>query len=189
MRTLITVFAKEFLENLRDRRTLLSALLFGPLFGPLLFGLMVSRMLEQSVVESDVPLKIVDFRQPARAGTHAVSGRTRRQADQEGIVGGRSARRRAQRRFPSRAAGARGLSHTVRGRSARARAVVRRQRGFANAENCGSGPRHAGHLRQHHRAIAAGNARRESAVDRARGASTRSMSRRPPAARSWCWAS
>jgi sodium transport system permease protein len=58
MRTLLTVFAKEFMENLRDRRTLLSALLFGPLFGPLLFGLMVSRMLEQSVVESDVPLKI-----------------------------------------------------------------------------------------------------------------------------------
>jgi sodium transport system permease protein len=58
MRTLLTVFTKEFLENLRDRRTLLSALLFGPLFGPLLFGLMVSRMLEQSVVESDVPLKI-----------------------------------------------------------------------------------------------------------------------------------
>lgn len=58
MRTLLTVFGKEFSENLRDRRTLLSALLFGPLFGPLLFGLMVSRMLEQSVVEADVPLKI-----------------------------------------------------------------------------------------------------------------------------------
>src|SRR5258708_28495514 len=58
MRTLLTVFAKEFLENLRDRRTLLSALLFGPLFGPLLFGLMVSRMLEQSVAESDAPLKV-----------------------------------------------------------------------------------------------------------------------------------
>src|SRR6516164_9194746 len=58
MRSLFVVFAKEFTENLRDRRTLLSALLFGPLFGPLLFGLMVSRMLEQSVVESDVPLKL-----------------------------------------------------------------------------------------------------------------------------------
>src|SRR5450432_1111783 len=58
MRTLLTVFAKEFLENLRDRRTLMSALLFGPLFGPLLFGLMVSRTLEQSVAESDVPPKI-----------------------------------------------------------------------------------------------------------------------------------
>jgi sodium transport system permease protein len=58
MRALITVFAKEFLENLRDRRTLVSALVFGPLFGPLLFGLMVSRMLSQSVVESDEPLKL-----------------------------------------------------------------------------------------------------------------------------------
>jgi sodium transport system permease protein len=58
MRALFTVFAKEFLENLRDRRTLVSALVFGPLFGPLLFGLMVSRMLNQSVVESDEPLKL-----------------------------------------------------------------------------------------------------------------------------------
>lgn len=58
MRALFTVFAKEFLENLRDRRTLVSALVFGPLFGPLLFGLMVSRMLNQSVVQSDEPLKL-----------------------------------------------------------------------------------------------------------------------------------
>src|ERR1700729_962079 len=58
MRALLTVFGKEFHENLRDRRTLLSALLFGPLFGPLLFGLMVSRMLNQSVVESDEPLRL-----------------------------------------------------------------------------------------------------------------------------------
>lgn len=58
MQTLLTVFAKEFLDNLRDRRTLISALLFGPLFGPLLFGLMVSLMLRQSVVESDEPLRL-----------------------------------------------------------------------------------------------------------------------------------
>src|SRR5258707_1644778 len=58
MRALFTVFGKEFLENLRDRRTLVSALLFGPLFGPLLFGLMVSRMLNQSVAESDEPLRL-----------------------------------------------------------------------------------------------------------------------------------
>jgi sodium transport system permease protein len=58
VRALFTVFAKEFLENLRDRRTLLSALLLGPLFGPLLFGLMVSRMLDQSVAESDEPLTL-----------------------------------------------------------------------------------------------------------------------------------
>ncbi len=58
MRALLIVFSKEFRENLRDRRTLLSALLFGPLFGPLLFGLMVSRMLNQSVAESDEPVRI-----------------------------------------------------------------------------------------------------------------------------------
>ncbi len=58
MRALLIVFVKEFRENLRDRRTLVSALLFGPLFGPLLFGLMVSRMLNQSVVEADEPIRI-----------------------------------------------------------------------------------------------------------------------------------
>src|ERR1700692_3041216 len=58
MHALFTVFAKEFLENLRDRRTIVSALLFGPLFGPLLFGLMVSRMLNQSVALSDEPLEL-----------------------------------------------------------------------------------------------------------------------------------
>jgi sodium transport system permease protein len=58
MRALVEVFRKEFIENLRDRRTLISALLFGPLFGPLLFGAMVSRMLNQSVMEADEPLKI-----------------------------------------------------------------------------------------------------------------------------------
>ncbi len=58
MSALFTVFHKEFLENLRDRRTLLSALLFGPLFGPLFFGLMVSRLLNQTVVEADEPLQL-----------------------------------------------------------------------------------------------------------------------------------
>jgi sodium transport system permease protein len=58
MGALFTVFAKEFRENLRDRRTLISALLFGPLFGPILFGAMVSRMLNQSVLESDEPLHL-----------------------------------------------------------------------------------------------------------------------------------
>jgi sodium transport system permease protein len=58
LRALFLVFAKEFLENLRDRRTLMSALLFGPLFGPLFFGLIISRTLEQSVLGSDEPLKL-----------------------------------------------------------------------------------------------------------------------------------
>jgi sodium transport system permease protein len=58
MRALLTVFRKEFLENLRDRRTLFSALLFGPLFGPLLFGAMVTRMLDQNSFEADQSLRL-----------------------------------------------------------------------------------------------------------------------------------
>jgi sodium transport system permease protein len=58
MQALLRVFRKEFLENSRDRRTLFSALVLGPLLGPLLFGVMVSRMLNQTVSESDEPLKI-----------------------------------------------------------------------------------------------------------------------------------
>ena len=38
MRAIWRVFLKEFRENLRDRRTLISALIFGPLFGPLLIA-------------------------------------------------------------------------------------------------------------------------------------------------------
>lgn len=58
MRALWIVFTKEFVENLRDRRTLISALLFGPLFGPLLFGAMVTRMLNQNTFEADQPLQL-----------------------------------------------------------------------------------------------------------------------------------
>ena len=58
MRAMLCVFRKEFLENLRDRRTLLSALLFGPLFGPLLFAFMVTRTVDQSVTDIDIPLQM-----------------------------------------------------------------------------------------------------------------------------------
>jgi len=71
MHTLFSVFAKEFLDNLRDRRTLISALVFGPLFGPILFGFMVTLMLKQSVVESDEPLQL------SIAGSENAPGLTR----------------------------------------------------------------------------------------------------------------
>jgi sodium transport system permease protein len=41
MRAILTVFRKEFRENLRDRRTLLSALIFGPLLGPVLLAAVI----------------------------------------------------------------------------------------------------------------------------------------------------
>ncbi|HZF25030.1 MAG TPA: ABC transporter permease [Steroidobacteraceae bacterium] len=53
MRPTIVVWLKEMKENLRDRRTLLSALLFGPLFGPFMFALMIGLLLEKTANEFD----------------------------------------------------------------------------------------------------------------------------------------
>jgi sodium transport system permease protein len=53
MRALAIVWLKEMRENLRDRRTLLSALVIGPLFGPVMFALMISLLLEKTVNEFD----------------------------------------------------------------------------------------------------------------------------------------
>jgi sodium transport system permease protein len=53
VRAILSVFRKEFRENLRDRRTLISALIFGPLFGPLLFSLALSLSIERGVSQAD----------------------------------------------------------------------------------------------------------------------------------------
>jgi sodium transport system permease protein len=49
MRTWQTVFRKEVMDNFRDRRTLMSALLMGPLFGPILFAFVINLSLKQSL--------------------------------------------------------------------------------------------------------------------------------------------
>jgi sodium transport system permease protein len=56
MRAILTVFAKEFRENLRERRTLFTALLLGPLLGPLLFAGGLSLRLERGAEESERPV-------------------------------------------------------------------------------------------------------------------------------------
>jgi sodium transport system permease protein len=53
MRAVLTVFAKEFFENLRDRRTLISALVFGPFFVPMLFAGMLTLMVERNTGEDN----------------------------------------------------------------------------------------------------------------------------------------
>lgn len=58
MHAIRSVFRKEFLENLRDRRTVFSALLFGPLFGPLLLAGMLQLMIKRSDVSADQPLTL-----------------------------------------------------------------------------------------------------------------------------------
>ena len=53
-----TVWRKEVTENFRDRRTLFSALLFGPLFGPFLLALMINLMLEKTVTQADQKVRL-----------------------------------------------------------------------------------------------------------------------------------
>jgi len=52
------VFAKEFLEGLRDRRTLLAALLLGPLLGPVMFAGMISLTLEGALERSRATVEL-----------------------------------------------------------------------------------------------------------------------------------
>jgi sodium transport system permease protein len=54
----LVVFAKEFLENLRDRRTVLTALVFGPLFGPLFFGAMLQFSIDRTRNDFDGPVQL-----------------------------------------------------------------------------------------------------------------------------------
>ena len=58
MRTLLTVFAKEVVDNFRDRRTLATALLMGPLFGPMLFAFVINLSIERSLDDVDRTLEL-----------------------------------------------------------------------------------------------------------------------------------
>ncbi len=58
MRTLLTVFAKEILDNFRDRRTVATALLMGPLFGPLLFAFVINLSIERSLSDIERTLEV-----------------------------------------------------------------------------------------------------------------------------------
>lgn len=54
----LTVFLKEVRENLRDRRTLLSAFLTGPLLGPLLFVMLINLTLNRELDKAEKPLPV-----------------------------------------------------------------------------------------------------------------------------------
>jgi len=58
MRISLSVFAKEILDNFRDRRTLASALLMGPLFGPMLFAFVINLSIERSLSAADDTLDL-----------------------------------------------------------------------------------------------------------------------------------
>lgn len=58
MRTVRVVFLKELIDNLRDRRTLLSALLLGPIFGPVLFAFVINLSIERSLEDAERSLTL-----------------------------------------------------------------------------------------------------------------------------------
>ena len=53
LRGIWTVFRKEFRENLRDRRTLLSALVFGPVISPVLVAVLVQFLISRTETQAD----------------------------------------------------------------------------------------------------------------------------------------
>ncbi len=58
MRTVWIVFVKEIIDNLRDRRTLASALIMGPVFGPLLFAFVINLSIEKSLEDVERTLEL-----------------------------------------------------------------------------------------------------------------------------------
>ena len=58
MRKFWIVFIKEVIDNLRDRRTLLTVLVFGPLFGPILYVGMMNIMTNKQLANLNEPLKL-----------------------------------------------------------------------------------------------------------------------------------
>lgn len=58
MSAIWTVFRKEVLENLRDRRVILSAFFFGVLLAPVIFGLTTTMVSKRAVANQDKPLNL-----------------------------------------------------------------------------------------------------------------------------------
>lgn len=74
MNTALIVFLKEVRDNLRDRRTVLSALLFGPIFGPLLFVfLMKAAITENLQGEDELPLAVIGAEHAPNLVQHLVA--------------------------------------------------------------------------------------------------------------------
>ncbi len=66
MRAIWIVFRKEVLENLRDRRVIISAFFFGVLLAPIIFGLVTTMISKRAVANQDKPLSL-----PVAGGSHA----------------------------------------------------------------------------------------------------------------------
>jgi sodium transport system permease protein len=58
MNSMLVVFVKEVLENLRDRRTVINSLVMGPLLGPLLFTVLTSTMITRELDKNEKALEV-----------------------------------------------------------------------------------------------------------------------------------
>lgn len=58
VKTLATVFTKEVVDHFRDRRSLISALVFGPLLGPVLFGIMMGAAITMGAEDLEKELEV-----------------------------------------------------------------------------------------------------------------------------------
>ncbi|MGH8233883.1 MAG: ABC transporter permease [Rhodanobacteraceae bacterium] len=58
MKAMLTILWKEVRENLRDKRTVFSALVYGPLIGPVLFVVLMNTMVGREMKKAEGPLKV-----------------------------------------------------------------------------------------------------------------------------------
>lgn len=58
MHAILTVCWKEVRENLRDKRTVMSALVYAPLFGPIMFVLLMNVQINRETAKAEGPLKV-----------------------------------------------------------------------------------------------------------------------------------
>ena len=58
MKSALTVFWKEIRENLRDKRTVFSALVYGPLIGPVMFVVLMNTVISHEMSKAEGPLKV-----------------------------------------------------------------------------------------------------------------------------------
>jgi len=58
MRIFLTVFFKEIIDNLRDRRTLASALIMGPIFGPVLFAMVINLSIDRALDDAETTMDL-----------------------------------------------------------------------------------------------------------------------------------
>jgi sodium transport system permease protein len=68
MQATLIVFAKEILDNLRDRRSLASALIMGPIFAPVMLAFVINLSIERSLEDVELTLEL-----PVLGQAHAPS--------------------------------------------------------------------------------------------------------------------